>query len=124
VIGLDRPLQSPKGLAENCNVFSIDTIPNVVQIYSFLSDASTSLPTAVNLITAIIFKHPLRQMRWNPQRAKKLAMCTLADDFAQSNMDSGIFLWDGEWEEEDSFTGPDETKQGVVEATVIPFGKW
>ncbi|KAJ9106119.1 hypothetical protein QFC21_001261 [Naganishia friedmannii] len=125
------PLKSNPGLGisqiewnvdGSCFAVRSDTIPNVVQIYSFLSDA-TSLPTAVNLITAIIFKHPLRQMRWNPQRAKKLAMCTLADDFAQSNMDSGIFMWDGEWEEEDSFTGPDETKQGVVEATVIPFDR-
>lgn len=71
-------------------------------------------------MAAIIFERPVRQMKWNPQRSRRLAICTLADDVRMSNGWSGIYFWDGEWEEEDSFAEANGVKQGVVEALAIP----
>lgn len=102
----------------------LESIPTVVQIYSFLSDSKTSLPPSVNFMAAIVFERPVRQMKWNPQRSRRLAICTLADDIRTSNGSSGIYFWDGEWEEEDSFAGADVAKQGVVEALAVPKRKW
>jgi hypothetical protein len=100
----------------------------VVQIYSFLSDSKldskTSLPPSVNFMAAIVFERPVRQMKWNPQRSRRLAICTLADDVRSSNGSSGIYFWDGEWEEEDSFAEADVAKQGVVEALHVPKREW
>jgi hypothetical protein len=48
----------------------------------------------------------------------------LADDLRSSNGSSGIYFWDGEWEEEDSFAGADVAKQGVVEALAVPKREW
>lgn len=101
----------------------LEAIPTVVQIYSFLSDSTTSLPPSVNFIAAILFERSVRQMKWNPKRSRKLAMCTLADDARQPSGTGAIYMWDGEWEEEDSFAEVGEAKQGVVEAVILPTRK-
>lgn len=51
-------------------------------------------------------------------------MCTLADDAGQPSGGAGIYFWDGEWEEEDSFADAEGAKQGVVEAMILPTRKW
>lgn len=102
---------------------STEAIPTVVQVYSFLSDSATSQPPSVNLIAAILFERSVRQIKWNPKRARRLAMCTLADDTRQPSGGAGIYFWDGEWEEEDSLTDAGDAKQGVVEAMILPTGK-
>lgn len=71
-------------------------------------------------MAAIIFERPVKQMKWNSQRSKRLAVCTLADDPRLSSEWSGIYLWDGEWEEEHSFAGANAVKQGVVEGLALP----
>jgi hypothetical protein len=110
--------------SRHSDIVILEAIPTVVQIYSFLSDSSTSLPPSVNFIAAILFERSVRQIKWNPKRTRKLAVCTFADDARQPSGGAGIYFWDGEWEEEDSFADADGAKQGVVEAMLLPTRKW
>jgi hypothetical protein len=102
---------------------SVEAIPTVVQIYSFLSGSATATPPSVNFIAAVLFERSARQIKWNPKRTRRLAMCTLADDARQPSGGAGIYFWDGDWEEEDSLADAGEVKQGVVEAMILPTGK-
>jgi hypothetical protein len=130
---------NPESLAESA--------PLLAHIYSFLPTPEARLPDTIKLEAAILFSRPISAARWNPQRARRLAICT-HDTQATANLPalggsrrntqfeeaievvgSGVYVWDGDWENEDSamdaahdgeISKESKMVEGVVEGIAVP----
>jgi hypothetical protein len=121
-----------------------ESTPLLAYIYHFLPTKEASIPASITLNVAILFSRPIKSARWNPQRPRRLAVCTY-DPSATSLpalggmkrgthvgdvveiVGSGVYIWDGDWENEADSSivgegdadGPTET-EGVVEGIAVP----
>lgn len=99
-----------------------DSIPNVLQIYTFLPSPTSSHPTSIHLHTSIILTDPIKQIAWNPIKAQRLAIVTLAREENLRGFGSGVYLWDGEWQDEEE-RWEEGMGSGIMEAVPVPMGE-
>lgn len=125
-----------------CLSIRLETTPHLAYVYTFLPTPEASLPTTITLSAAILFSRPIRSARWNPQRPRRLALCThdplatnlptlggkkrgMHVEHVAEIIGSGVYIWDGDWENEldlsvaNDIDEPRET-EGVVEGIAVP----
>ena len=98
-----------------------ENTPNDVHIFDFLPYPSASGPAEIRIQTILHLSEPVRQAKWNPARLQCIAVVTLAAEENLRGTGSGVFLWDGDWEEERS-VNPDSRTSGSAAVIAIPLG--
>jgi hypothetical protein len=80
--------------------------PNVVHIYTFLSDQSFN--PEITHLASLIFANPVKTVRWSKGKGKRLVIATRA---------GAVHIWDGEsgWLEDG-----EEARGGMMEGVGIP----
>ena len=78
----------------------IDAAANDVYIVGFLPHPSAAAPDVIGVQTILRLSEPVKQVQWNPARLQCVAAVTLATEEHIRGTGSGVFLWDGDWEEE------------------------
>ncbi|KAG7558251.1 hypothetical protein FFLO_02814 [Filobasidium floriforme] len=100
-----------------------ENTPNDVHIFDFLPYPSASGPAEIRIQTILHLSEPVRQAKWNPARLQCIAVVTLAAEENLRGTGSGVFLWDGDWEEERS-VNPDSRTSGSAAVIAIPLGSF
>lgn len=127
--------------------------PTMLQIYTFLSRPSDTLPSHISLaVTLLCNDHSrsstpktIRHVRWNPRRPRRLAVCVGSNDRERDRTaekgdaagpggSGAIYFWDGDWDEYDEEGQHDLQDpimssvglgqvRGIAEAVGIPAGE-
>lgn len=92
------------------DLFSTDDQPNAIHLFTFLPTSSATLPGPIELVVTLQLSAAVRHARWNPQRPRRLA--------ASLTTGSAVYLWDGDWVDEDTEGGANQ--QGTAEAIALP----
>jgi hypothetical protein len=86
----------------------LETSPHVIHIHTFLPTPNAASPMITHL-TSLIFTHPVKNAKWSPSGARRLAVTTRS---------GAVYFWDAEgaWVDD----GAEEARGGMMEGVGVP----
>lgn len=69
-------------------------------IFAFLPHPGSAGPDSIRLQDVLWLSDPIKQAKWNPSRTQSLATVTLPSERGRQALGSGVYIWEGDWDEE------------------------
>jgi hypothetical protein len=77
-----------------------EAAPNLLFIFVFLPYPASAGPESIRLQDVLWLSDPIKQAKWNPSRTQCLATVTLPSERGRLALGSGVYIWEGDWDEE------------------------